>query len=80
MKFTSMNPRTRMGKLKIMWVMKVILMTSSSDMRRWEIFDILTVVLWIWATLDMARVFSWKSWTLDPTGNSKLDRPSQSFI
>jgi hypothetical protein len=47
MRFISMKVRMKMAKFKIILGLRNSLMMSSLDMRRWEIFDTLTVVLWI---------------------------------
>lgn len=50
------------------------LMTSSSDMRRWEIFVISIVASWIWAISVMEMEYSWRNQISGQIGNLKLDR------
>ena len=77
MKFTNTNHKTKMEKQKTMLVMMMKTRTTSSDMKKLEIFDISTEVSWIWDILDTEREYSCKNQTLDLTGNSRLDELNQ---
>lgn len=70
---TSMSPSRRTPRPRTM-VTKLSLTTSSSGTRRWETSDTSIEASWIWGTSVTVMASSWRSWTSDPTGSSKLDQ------
>jgi len=69
-----MNLRKRTDKLRIIAETNLLTMMNFMVMKRLAIFDILIEALWTLATSAMGTEFSCRNWTLDLTGNLKVEK------